>query len=462
MPAVTADEVLRESLLRAHRLLDTAAPGAVHRLLREADADLKRRLGGVALSVGPDLRFAEAQAMAYQKQIDVVTRYVNKRLLGITHDKALASIDVSVRTTARDLARLNRAFTGIATPLRLREAATMEGITSRVSSSLMGQHATSVDRYGNHMIQQFRTTMRKGLIQGVSSGQMVDALVGHGGPRGPKVSTKARVDPVTGKVIRIKEENIPEGLFARKRYWAQRVVRTEVAHGQNEARLATIARSRDTDFPDMGKKILAMMDNRTAMDSIGVHGQVRPIDGLFQDGAGRQYQRPPARPNDRETIVPWRLAWDETPYSAPMPPAEVARLQQAAEPPGQAKAVAVRQAQGAYRAQLDKKSRRALRAVSRLVGTKLAGTIRPAIAAQRLTEQKADQAMAKARAKAARERARVALEKAEAAAVARVQRYATAQAVKRAKVRQRVQNARALLEAQRKRRRADDIEGGAR
>lgn len=451
--AQTADDVLQDSVLRARRLLADAPGDRVLRMLEQADGDLKKRLGPMA-KVEPGMRFTDAQAMAYQKQIDVSIRYVKKRLLGLTDKRARAAIQTSVRSTTKELGQLNRMFTGVVTPLRLREAAVQAGITTRVVQSRIGQSATSVDRYGAHMEADFRTIMRKGMLQGVSQSQMVDALVGHGGPRGEKVSISARKDPVTGKVVRLREEAIPEGLFTRKRYWAERVVRTEVAHSQNEARLQTITRSKETDFPDMGKKILAMMDIRTAMDSIGVHGQVRPTDGLFQDGAGRQYLRPPARPNDRETIVPWRLSWEETAYSAPMPPAEVAQLEQAREVPGKAKQAAIAATAAAERAALSRSAKRAMANIARVVGRKLGGEAREAIAGRAVTQTLAMQETARAQQRVAAARARVTMEKAQAKAAAQAQKYVTASGAAVAKAAQRVKDARAKLERHQKKLRA--------
>lgn len=426
MPALDeADSVLQESLERARKLLRDAPGDEVLAMLEDADMRLKRRLAGMAV-MAPGLRFSDAQVMAYQRQIAITIEYVKKRLLGITDIKAKAAISKATKTTVNDIEQLNQKFTGIAVPLRLREAATMSGIVRRVNGSLVGQRATSVDRYGDGMTRQFRTIIRDGMIQGVSQGQMVDALVGHGGPRGPRVSTRAREDPITGKVIRLKEESIPEGLFVRKRYWAERVVRTEVAHGQNEARLRTIEESKRTDFPDMGKKILAMMDMRTAMDSIGVHGQVRPTDGLFQDGAGRQYLRPPARPNDRETIVPWRLSWEETPYSAPMPPQDVAKLQAGNEPPGLARQLKIRQATKGLRAEMSNQAKRVMRSVRRMVAGQLGGAVAvAAVSAQRVTSEKADEAQADAKTKVAEMKALEARQRRAIAAAAAAQKVVT-------------------------------------
>jgi hypothetical protein len=95
------------------------------------------------------------------------------------------------------------------------------------------------------------------------------------------------------------------------------------AYAYNAAGLNTMQGFRNTDFPDMQKKILAHFDSRTAPDSIAVHGQIRPLDGYFMDGAGRQYLHPPGRPNDRETVIPWRPHWGELDSTDPPDDAEI-------------------------------------------------------------------------------------------------------------------------------------------
>lgn len=447
MPGLSGDEVLLESLARAHRLLDDAVPEDLIEVLEQADRDLKRRLKKVP---GGKLRFTDAQAMMYSKQVDIVLRYVKKRLLGIADSGARDAIQKAVYSTARDIEQLNEAFTGISTPLRLRESARLAGIVRGTKATMLERVPTSVDRYGEGMIDDYRKIVQRGMLLGVGQSQMVDALVGHGGPRGPKVSTKATVDPVTGKVIRLKEEDIPEGLFVRKRYWAMRVVRTEVAESQNEARLRTITEAQRTDFPDMGKKILAQMDDRTAMDSLVVHGQVRPTDGLFQDGAGRQFLRPPARPNDRETVVPWRMRWKETEYSRQMPAAELAKLQQAADPPSKAKQVAIRQAKGSIKAE----SARAHARVHKLIGGKLGAGAVAARKARRVLDLATARATAKAQQTEARTRAAKTLASADRRAAERAQRYVTAAGQAKAARQQRAAHKVAEAHARKTRRRA--------
>jgi hypothetical protein len=192
-----------------------------------------------------------------------------------------------------------------------------EAMVMRVRPSLLQRHATSVDRYGEAMIRDMQRELAQGFTQGLSQGQMVDRITSLQGPRG-MVSIRA-VEIQPGTVVRLDEEFIPEGLFIRRRSWAWRILRTETAEAQNavnqEALEANATRG-------LRRKILAMMDNRTAEDSIHVHGQIRGIRQKFTDGAGRRYLRPPARPNDRETLIPWRSDWPETAHSRPLTEAQ--------------------------------------------------------------------------------------------------------------------------------------------
>lgn len=300
-----------------------AAAERLQRLLRDADRLLGERLRRVMVATGgQDVRFSAAQASMYREQVRLTSEYVQARLAGMTDEQARAAIASSLGHTVDAVSHLEEAFTGIAQPLRLRQALVFDNVARGVQSSLLRQHLTSVDRYGASMIGEIEQTMATGMVAGFTQWDMVNALTGFAGPRG-QVSMSARV--VNGRVERLAEEEIPEGLFTRYRSWAWRIVRTETSHAYNEARLAGLIEMR-AEMPDLAKKILATFDQRTAYDSIVVHGQIRPLDGLFTDGLGRQYQRPPGRPNDREVLIPWRSRWPETPSTAPLTPAQVVDL----------------------------------------------------------------------------------------------------------------------------------------
>lgn len=317
-----ADDVLRATQARADRIItlaDRRGVGALRALLDDlgaADFALRRRLRRWADS--PE-RFTPAQALAYQRQVALVTeqaRAALRRALGATTGAAARE---GLAGTARLLERLEEAFTGISRPLRLRQAATMSSALGRVETSLLGVHATSVDRYGQAMVAEFERRIRVGLIRGASQREVVDELVGSRGPRG-EVSLAAR--ETEEGVERLRVEEIPEGLFRRYRSWAVRIVRTETARAYSTARMEGLYEQR-VEFPELRKKILATFDSRTAFDSVGVHGEVRKLEEPFVDGAGRVYLQPPARPNDREVVIPWLPEWEETPVTRRLPPSVV-------------------------------------------------------------------------------------------------------------------------------------------
>lgn len=281
---------LESELLEAQRNLAA-------RLRREA----RRHGGGTA-------RFTGASAKSYERQIQLALEHLQARMIGLTEAEATAAIKNSINRTVRLMEGLEARFTGIHRPLRLREANRMRTTVHRAQSTLLRQIPTSVDRYGRNMIGQFERIMRVGMVQGSTLDDMVGALTGHGGPTG-MVSMSARVTP--SGVLRLVEQDIPEGLFVRHRYWAERIVRTEVIRAYNGARVEGLRAIQRDDFPDLQKKIIAILDRRTAPDSIAVDGQVRKLGEPFVDGMGRSYQYPPARPNDRETVIPWRPHWEQ-------------------------------------------------------------------------------------------------------------------------------------------------------
>jgi hypothetical protein len=211
---------------------------------------------------------------------------VEARLLGITFESAGAAYDLGAKMSPEFVKSMDRL-------MGLSRAPQVEEAVRTMGSTLLSQQQVSVERYGQAVIGSMERTMVAGYLAGTPREQMVSQVA----------------------------------QFTPKRYWAERIVRTETASAYNQANMDSIQ-----SFDGAKKKILAIFDNRTALDSIGVHGQVRAVGEKFMDGAGRQYLRPPARPNDRETIVPWFGDWKETDYSRPRPPQEVAEAVEGARP----------------------------------------------------------------------------------------------------------------------------------
>lgn len=307
------DSVLEtiEANRRAVDAIVARAEGAQLRaLLTEVEAELGDRL---RTRLRPELeeRWTGQQLHVVRAQVQHALRYLHTRMLGGlaegTDDLSRRALRDTVRVLRAGEAEFGHRGASIVTPLALEQAMRFEHSVRGVQSSLLRQYPTSVDRYRARMIGEFERQMQLGIVSQNTVGQMIDRLVGHGGPRG-RVSLAARVLP-DGRVQRMVETEAPWGLLRERRYWAERIVRTELLNSYSAGLQEGMEVEQAEDFPDLKRLIIAHFDRVTAPDSVYVHGQIRGMRELFIDGAGREYLRPPGRPNDRETLVPWREGW---------------------------------------------------------------------------------------------------------------------------------------------------------
>lgn len=311
--ATSINETVRATIEQAHKLLGGSSPGAVLEIMQDAEVQLAAKLKELRSGNGKGT-WTEASTQATLSQVQSTTAYVKQRLLGLTHEQASEAVRSGFVKTTKLIKGLEKAHSGVARPLPIYQAHRMHEAVSGVSASLLSRHQSSVDRYGANMISEFNRTLRTGLLTGMSNDEMIRALI-----------SKAAVQGINAKSLNAAEPRSfpkPTG-FVRTRYWAERIVRTERAYAYNRANLETISEFARED-PKARKKIVALMgDPRTAPDSIAVHGQIREVNQNFTDGAGRVYLLPPARPNDRESIIPWHADWKELESTKPPPKPEV-------------------------------------------------------------------------------------------------------------------------------------------
>lgn len=306
--AQTVEERIEANIREVDAIVARASGPELRLLLAHTEADLDRRIRANR-AAGLDDRWTGAQAQAAQIMIAQAVVQVGQHLKDGLEDYSAALVNRGITDAVGTLKALEAKHTGTTRVLALDDAMQLDARARGVRSSLLRQHATSVDRYGSRMIGEFQRTLQVGIVQGVDGHTMIRRLVGeHGGPKGV-VSLAARILP-DGTVQRLREADVGgAGLFRANAYWAERIVRTELLYAYNSGTQAALEHEVDTDFPDLQRIILAHFDSRTAEDSVFVHGQVRGIREPFTDGAGRVYMHPPARPNDRERVIPWRMAW---------------------------------------------------------------------------------------------------------------------------------------------------------
>lgn len=323
-------EIVGENRRRVDRAIAAGHGRELADVLEAAEDDLRRRLE-VARAAGLMERWTGVQLDTTRMLVRDAVEHAKEGLGDILRNRSSGLVDGAARDVA-DLLRAQEAkFAEVVHELAIEDALRMDHRLRGVKASLLRQHATSVDRYGSAMIGDFERIMQVGLVNRLSADDVIRSLVGHAGPRG-RVSLSARALP-DGSVVRLREGDAPEGLFRQRRYWAERIVRTELMTAYNAGTQASLEEEEATDFPDLKRMILSTFDRRTGEDSVFVHGEIRGVREPFTDGAGRVYLYPPARPNDRERIVPWREAWGLPPLEF-LPRPEGARKDAAEEAGG--------------------------------------------------------------------------------------------------------------------------------
>lgn len=165
---------------------------------------------------------------------------------------------------------------------------------------LIPQFRTSAARYAGNVIGDIQAQLVQGVLAGETYHELVNRLVRMGGPTGVVALRGVAGDP--GAVT----EEIAEGLFKRYRYWAHRIVRTELQGAANKVlddgirKLAEIT-------PGLVRRWDASMTGRTCAFCFELHGTTADIDGEFAPGITDA----PAHPCCMCRVGAWHPSWSE-------------------------------------------------------------------------------------------------------------------------------------------------------
>lgn len=164
---------------------------------------------------------------------------------------------------------------------------------------LWRRHESSAKRYAGQVGDDIKHLLAVGVAKHESIEQLV-ARLRKLGP-GPRVSGG---DPGADAA------RIAEGMFARHRWWADRLVRTEVMHAYNvQHDVATVHanENRPDGEPEYVRRWDASMDSKVCPICAGLDGKTAPIGGMFPGG----YDSPPAHAACRCVSLAWSPAWGE-------------------------------------------------------------------------------------------------------------------------------------------------------
>lgn len=208
---------------------------------------------------------------------------------------------LALRHLKDEIARFSTVYGKEAPPMRFNLAHLM----ATGERALVPRYRNSAHRYAwdqkNGVWGDIKRRLAVEILKGSSVNEMIERLQEMGGPRGAVSLRGMAGDP--GAVV----EEIPEGLFKRYRFWAERIVRTELANAYGVQML---------DGLDFAKGILPDLQKRWSSDGSGcVHicqpadGQVVELNEEFILGAGFTADAAPGHPNCRCRTGPWRPHW---------------------------------------------------------------------------------------------------------------------------------------------------------
>lgn len=304
-----AREVLAKNRRDAIAVAQKAGADRVRVHLERAEHDLVSRLQLVAKD---NQTFTAEQLRVTLFQVRHVLGHLAPKLQGAIVDTGVEAADSAAGGAIDYLMSVDRKFWGLGIqPLALDEASMLDSATEGARSSILRRLASSgeglpgaeasphlskmgiLDRYGMNVITSFEEELRVGLL------------------------TRKPWEEVKGALV----ANSPF-LQGKPAFWAERIVRTEVMGAYQRGSFEATRDANEQLGGDMCKILSATFDGRTAADSYAVHGQIRRAEEAFETWYGLM-QHPPARPNDREIVVPHRVSWPIPAYLNPRSRGEV-------------------------------------------------------------------------------------------------------------------------------------------
>ncbi len=255
------------------------------------------------------LRWSAHHALQAGVMLDQVASNLAELLGTRMTTRATRLMGMGAATAEADLTRLRRSFgSSVALP-DIRRAVALASARSYVIPRMR----TSAARYGINVRQDIRRALVEDMLAGRPLRDTIQRLVDHGGPRG--LVALRGVAGEQGAIV----ELIPEGLFARYRSWADRVVRTEYAAAAN---VATTEAHRD-----LQAQLPHSIVIRQWMAAPGcclrtcreINGQEQPVGTPFRSSVLGTIEQPPAHPYCRCTVGISGVRHG-TPAAAPPPP----------------------------------------------------------------------------------------------------------------------------------------------
>lgn len=213
-----------------------------------------------------------------------------------TTKRAGEAQELALEHLASEVARFSEVFGGGLRRLSLNHAT----VIADGSAFIIPQVHTSAARYAGMLAKDIQERLAVDILKGAPVRETVDRLVAQGGPRG-----LVSLQGIAGELGAV-EELIPEGLFVRYRYWAERIVRTETVSAYGRTKTDGIRAAQDL-IPHLGRRWVADASACAAV-CIPLSGMTVSAYQPFPSSRG-PVEHEPAHPNCGCTTVPWSPDW---------------------------------------------------------------------------------------------------------------------------------------------------------
>lgn len=294
MPASVVSQVVNLHRAQLQGIIELGGVKKIRALYEQARLELEEKLAELKRRGAGETFGAHHMRMVLLQVRDGLVQFQSEMVPALQAN-ARASATLAQRHTASAVKKFERRFSGTEPVLRIEEAGVFQRVYHGVEPSLLDRYHKLTRNYPMPTIQRARGALAMSLLEGGT--------------------VEGAVDRVAGTM----------GIFARERWRAERIVRTEMSYAYgvtNQKMLEETAQ----EVPRLMKRLVATFDDRTGDDSEELNGQTVPVDKPFvwvkhtKAGDVRvEYMAPPNRPNDREAVIPWRADY----HSAPLEPGPV-------------------------------------------------------------------------------------------------------------------------------------------
>lgn len=271
MPQVLVNPIVREHALELRGLLDSEIEKALV-IYEQARLELHERMASL-----PGDRFQAQQTRIAMAQVEEAIRTMVGRLHGDKKQSLQKQLGQSVQQTLKEIAFYEPSFKHAQGRIETRALKQL----LQTENLLLTQYKTSVQRYGLDVIGEMQRRLSVHLVKKSTWRDISIDLAG-----------------------RLKTNG-----FRKTRMRAERIVRTEMVNAMNRGHQVALEQSLQI-LPDLKRQWDAHLDARTSDICTALNGQVREIDKAFEQG-GTSYGHPPAHPNCRSRLLPFRDEWLE-------------------------------------------------------------------------------------------------------------------------------------------------------